>query len=74
MSDDNPLLDAQWVRTLGDEIYNQLCGREATERDRIADKRHRELVDTHREGWKNVATAITGGLGAIAAAIRDTHR
>jgi hypothetical protein len=38
------------------------------------ERRHKELVRAHTDGWKHVADALSGGLRLIADAIRDHGR
>ena len=67
----NPLVDPNWVREIGNAIHNRLIGRESQEIEKLEFERHRELMQMHRDGWKAVADSISGGLKLIAEAIRS---
>lgn len=58
--------DDEVIREL---LYHYLSDAQAREKD--ADKRHADLVRAHRDGWKLVADALSGGLRGIADAIRS---
>lgn len=60
-------IDENWIISYVDEFHDWL--KEQDQRDRDAERRHRELAKVHAEGWKGVATAIERGLGSIAAAL-----
>lgn len=59
-------------RRLYNELFDFLSSTE--EREQAADKRSKELVRAHEQGWKLVAGAIERGLANIASAIRETSR
>ncbi|MER7280449.1 hypothetical protein ABT369_39030 [Dactylosporangium sp. NPDC000244] len=62
-------IDENWILSYVDQLHKWL--NEQDQRDRDAERRHRELAKVHAEGWKQVAGAIERGLGSIADAIRS---
>lgn len=61
-----------WTEHIGNALWDWI--NDEANRDKAADQRNQNLVQVHRDGWKQTATAITKGLGAIADAIRDHGR
>lgn len=69
---DNPLEDGRWVTEKWNELWVFL--RDADVRGDAAAKRHQELVNVHREGWRHLSDTLGGGVKLIAEAIRDHGR
>lgn len=66
------LSDDQW-QTIGEAVYDHVT-KEADARDKRDERFQRDLIDVHRQGWKQTAEAIYKGFGLIADAIRDHGR
>jgi hypothetical protein len=72
MTDPLAQLGQRKAEQLFDDMYNYFA--DAEQREKAAAKRSDDHLSAHREGWKHLAEAVTGGLRLIADAIRDHNR
>ena len=65
-------IDHHWFANFLAELDTWI--REEDKRQQADDRRSRDLIAIHRDGWKQTADAITKGFGLIADAIRASNR